>query len=1312
MALGVSSASAANFESDGIPSKVAPSAIASNFTVRFAPSTQGRVTASLQIANDSTTTPYVVKLAGYAWTPSQTLSQTFGPAAGGNTITLTNVPFGCGGADITNVTVGGVSATITGQGTNWVSVIAPTGTAGTTVSVLVQSTCLGNTLLNNVYTYNPAGAIFGEDGVTTTNVYTIGAGANTNGTSDSGPVNIYYRSRHMQFIYTSNDLSTAGFSASGRLTKIGFNVVAAPLYAMPSYLVRMKHTTTSSLSAFESADGLIVCSSNAAYSPTAGGFDMIPLTTPFDFNGTNNILLDIAFPLVETAFDSSGQSKYDVAAGRTWHLQSDGADQSYLFSGGAVQDRLPQLRLEIESTTPGSLGVMPTISPSTGGVEVTISGSNLCNGTIGDVRWVTLCGVTATVQSVASHTQMVVRAGAGGYGLGDVVVQSTEFGTTTRSNAFTYLSAPSSVMRMMGVNGSVIASSNAPTTAAGNDFGRRQFNRSYTNTFYVRNDSTQTLTIASWTTNGTGAGAYRIDNMPATVNAGASNAFQVVFSPTDMLVYTAAVVIVNNSLYDNPYRFFLQGEGVLNEQSVTFDNPGAQNITNRISLAASSSSGLPVTFAVESGPALLDGTNVSFIGVGSVTIMASQTGNASYASASTGQTFNVSLVPAVITADGLNTTYDGTPKNVSITTVPVGLTVLTNYLTSAGSPIQAGTNYFVRAEIKDSTYAGYQVFTQVIAQAGQALSDFTPANASVFVTTNVVMLSATSDAGLTPSFAVHGGPGVLDGSVLTFTGAGAVTVRVEQAGNSNYLAAISVTNVFTVNRTAQEPLSFLPSATMSFASTNALTASGGSGTGAVTFAVQGGPGTITGVTNVAITSGTGTVTLVATKAADDRYSAASVTAEVACAKAAQYVDMDNPGGQSVTNRVGLSGTASSGLPVVFSVVTGPGKIEDGTNLSFTTSGAVQIRCRQGGNDDYLSAETSIFIIANPLPATVTLQSLAQFYDGQPKPVSAMTDPEGVDVTFTYDGGTHAPTEVGSYGVAAETDDAIYYGSATGTLVISYMPMMDVQTEAGQSVPNGASVNPVWGTDFGTVATNVQRTLPLAITNSGLGDLVITGVGVSGSGAQYFSVSNLPPAVASHSASNFLVYYAPTELGAHTMALSITNSGTNTPFVINVGGTGIKPGEIFLLGSSMRFDGRYPDELITPIDGFSVVNTNIAASPYSYSNQVEYSGAADWLTISAPTGHLIGGAQQAHTGAVSSITGMNAGDYWATNWIVSGEAANAPVPMLVKLTIQKGTQHIEFAEIPPQVTTNTVGLSASASSSLPVSFRVVNSPAVI
>jgi hypothetical protein len=106
--------------------------------------------------------------------------------------------------------------------------------------------------------------------------------------------------------------------------------------------------------------------------------------------------------------------------------------------------------------------VEPSTGSVTGGVEVVISGTNLGAGA--DITNVTICGASVASISSQSATQVVVVAGAGAPGLGDVVVFSTSFGETVKSNAFTYV-GPS--FALLGTTARPVANGAAAAAAAG-----------------------------------------------------------------------------------------------------------------------------------------------------------------------------------------------------------------------------------------------------------------------------------------------------------------------------------------------------------------------------------------------------------------------------------------------------------------------------------------------------------------------------------------------------------------------------------------------------------------------------------------------------------------------------------------------------------------------------------------------------------------------------------------------------------------------------------------------------------------------------
>ena len=124
-------------------------------------------------------------------------------------------------------------------------------------------------------------------------------------------------------------------------------------------------------------------------------------------------------------------------------------------------------------------------------------------------------------------------------------------------------------------------------------------------------------------------------------------------------------------------------------------------------------------------------------------------------------------------------------------------------------------------------------------------------------------------------------------------------------------------------------------------------------------------------------------------------------------------------------------------PVSFVVGNGPATLTGGTNITFTGAGSVSITASQSGDSMWNNAPsvTNTFTVTK-LPATVTLNGLAQTYDGTPRLVMASTIPPGLGTNITYNGLAWAPTNVGNYAVTGTVNDAMYQGATNGTLVVA------------------------------------------------------------------------------------------------------------------------------------------------------------------------------------------------------------------------------------------------------------------------------------
>ncbi len=137
----------------------------------------------------------------------------------------------------------------------------------------------------------------------------------------------------------------------------------------------------------------------------------------------------------------------------------------------------------------------------------------------------------------------------------------------------------------------------------------------------------------------------------------------------------------------------------------------------------------------------------------------------------------------------------------------------------------------------------------------------------------------------------------------------------------------------------------------------------------------------------------------------------------------------------------------SALPVtVTTVPAGLGTIitYDGSTTAPTNAGSYAVSASI--NDTHYSGTTSGTLVISKAAATITLGGLARAYDGNPKPVTATTNPAGLTVGLTYEGSGTAPTNHGTYAVVATITDANHTGSQNGTLVISGQTAAEWRTQ--------------------------------------------------------------------------------------------------------------------------------------------------------------------------------------------------------------------------------------------------------------------------
>ncbi len=179
----------------------------------------------------------------------------------------------------------------------------------------------------------------------------IGSGTTTNSITTASPVNIYYRRTVSQFVYTAAEINAAGATGPNTLSQMGFYVTANPVYDIPGYTIKLKHTTKTNVNTALGTTGWTTVKNVFTYAPSAGGYDMIVFDTPFVWDGVSNIGVEICWSQVQPNYNSSGQCRI-FSSSRGYRYSWD--DNTGSICGSTPSTRVntkPQVQLTFKTTS-------------------------------------------------------------------------------------------------------------------------------------------------------------------------------------------------------------------------------------------------------------------------------------------------------------------------------------------------------------------------------------------------------------------------------------------------------------------------------------------------------------------------------------------------------------------------------------------------------------------------------------------------------------------------------------------------------------------------------------------------------------------------------------------------------------------------------------------------------------------------------------------------------------------------------------------------------------------------------------------------
>ena len=354
---------------------------------------------------------------------------------------------------------------------------------------------------------------------------------------------------------------------------------------------------------------------------------------------------------------------------------------------------------------------------------------------------------------------------------------------------------------------------------------------------------------------------------------------------------------------------------------------------------------------------------------------------------------------ATVALGSLAQTYSGTAKPATAVTTPTGLAVNFTYNGSPTAPTNAG-NYTVVGMINDTNYAGNSTGTLVISKASAAVS--LGSLAQTYTGGSKSATAVTTPVGLGVDF-------TYDGSATPPTNAGSYKVvgtinDVNYSGNSTDTLVVSRGTASVSLTGLEQTYTGTAKSAMAVTLPTGLTVDF-TYNGSTDPPVNVGNYTVVGSVNQLNYTGNSTGTLVIAKGAGS----------VSLGNLTQSYTGEIRSATAVTVPLGLAVdftyNGSSSAPTL------PG--------TYTVVGSI--------NDPSYAGSSTGNLVISKLSATVSLGGLLHAYDGASKSASAVTNPAGLAVTYSYTG---SPLAAGSYPVVASVNDAIYAGSASGTLVIT------------------------------------------------------------------------------------------------------------------------------------------------------------------------------------------------------------------------------------------------------------------------------------
>jgi hypothetical protein len=257
----------------------------------------------------------------------------------------------------------------------------------TSSTVLGTGTTFTTPSINSTTTYYVAAESSAPETVV------LGTGSSYSSSSAYTPFYTTYESGKHQILVLASELTAAGLSA-GNITSLALNVYSVGGINMKNFNVAMGSTATTALTTTY-LTGLTTVYSNSNYIPAGTGWQTITFSTPFAWDGTSNVVVEMCFG--NNASTATGTSIYYTSTSFTSHhygYQDDGTGCSmtaptnnytgtyrpnFKFAGSSI---CSSPRTPVTATINGAVSITGTTPGRRCGTGTVALGATASGGTI------------------------------------------------------------------------------------------------------------------------------------------------------------------------------------------------------------------------------------------------------------------------------------------------------------------------------------------------------------------------------------------------------------------------------------------------------------------------------------------------------------------------------------------------------------------------------------------------------------------------------------------------------------------------------------------------------------------------------------------------------------------------------------------------------------------------------------------------------------------------------------------------------------------------------------------------------------------